>query len=95
MKVNNINGTSQNECSCGSWLRHWEIFSNLHANYCGESSCIEKSDLVGAHVLKDNSADKKWYILPLCKKHNASNEALEIYNASALVSANKKETCEK
>ncbi len=47
-KVKNINGTSQNRCSCGSWL-----------------------------------------------KHNASSRELEIFSSYALISANKKETCEK
>jgi len=24
MKVNNVNGTSDNTCKCGSWLEHWK-----------------------------------------------------------------------
>ncbi len=24
MKIKNINGTSDNTCTCGSWLKHWE-----------------------------------------------------------------------
>ena len=95
MKVKNINGTSQSECSCGSWLKHWEEFSNKTATYCGESSCTKKTDLVGAHVQKDNSTDNKWYILPLCKEHNSSSGILEMNSAYTLVSANKKLTCEK
>ena len=94
MKVKNINGTSQNKCTCGSWLKHWEKFSGKKVDYCGESSCTEKDQLVGAHVQKADSSDKKWYIIPFCKKHNASSEELEIYNNYSLVSANKKETCE-
>lgn len=94
-KVKNINGTSQNKCSCGSWLKHWEKFSGLKANYCGEKSCMEINDLVGAHVQKADSDDNKWYIIPFCKTHNASTEELEIYSDYTLVSANKSKTCEK
>ena len=25
----NISGTSQNNCNCGSWLEHWEKFSEI------------------------------------------------------------------
>ena len=28
MKVTNINGTSEYDCSCGSWLKHWEKFNS-------------------------------------------------------------------
>ena len=27
MRVNNINGTSDNSCNCGSWLDHWKNYS--------------------------------------------------------------------
>jgi hypothetical protein len=91
--IKNINGTSDNKCICGSWLKHWEKFSKKTANYCAEKTCIENTDLVGAHVQKANSQDDNWYIVPLCKKHNASVGELEV--VLELVSANKKETCDK
>ena len=95
MRIRNINGTSQNTCSCGSWLVHWETFSGKSApTYCPERTCVNK-DLVGAHVQKaDRSGSKKWYIIPLCNAHNQSSDDLEILPGYSLVSANKAETCD-
>lgn len=91
-KIKNINGTSDNICKCGSWLRHWERFSDRPATYCGEGRCTEKAT-IGSHVQKADSTDNDWYIIPLCELHNACKEELEV--ASILVPANRKETCEK
>jgi len=93
-KIKNINGTSQNKCSCGSWLQHWKNYSNQSVTYCSEKSCTDKK-LLGAHVQKANSTDEKWYIVPLCAEHNKSVGVIEIVDSVKLVSANKKETCEK
>jgi len=50
---------------CGSWLNHWKNFSGQGIPaYCPVSSCFEK-ELVGAHVQKADSTDKKWYICPI------------------------------
>ena len=94
MKIKNISGTSQNKCTCGSWLKHWEKFSGQSTTYCPAKSCLKK-DLVGAHVQKVDSSDNKWYIYPLCTTHNQSTGELEVSDSYKLVSANKKETCEK
>lgn len=93
-RVKNINGTSQNKCSCGSWLKHWERFSGQLALLCIEKNCLNM-DLVGAHVQKAGAYDSKWYIIPLCNSHNKSKEELEINDNYQMVSANKVETCEK
>jgi hypothetical protein len=93
-RIKNINGTSQTNCKCGSWLQHWINFSGQNATYCKEITCT-KTDLVGAHVQKADSTDQNWYIVPLCKDHNKSTGELEIRDGIKLVSANKKETCEK
>ena len=94
MRVININGTSDNVCSCGSWLEHWINFSNQSLpNHCPEKSCTKKPE-VGAHVQKDSAYDKNWYIVPLCKDCNAKTRgSLEIGDSIALVSANTSETC--
>ena len=92
-KVKNINGTTDNTCKCGSWLKHWEKFSGKTPNYCSEKNCTQK-DLVGAHVQKTTS-DMNWYIIPLCKAHNATMGELEIVDSTVFVSANKNETCNK
>jgi methionyl-tRNA synthetase len=44
------------------------------------------------NVQKADSTDNKWYIIPLCKKHNQSTGTLEVSDTYKLVSANKKET---
>ena len=95
MIVKNINGTSDNTCKCKSWIEHWENYGGGTApTYCTETSCTNK-DLVGAHVQKDSVSNKKWYIVPLCKKHNAKVDSLSISNDTTLVSANVSNTCGK
>ena len=94
MKVRNINGTSQTNCKCGSWLKHWEKFSGQKAGLCCEKKCT-KSSVVGAHVQKSDSSDNSWYIIPLCTGHNnKKGEEIELYGSPTLVSANKSQTCE-
>lgn len=95
MKVTNINGTSDNICSCGSWLKHWKKYNMAGQNIpyiC--PACGQNLTEVGAHVKKYNSSDDSWYIVPLCKSCNnkSSSAVLEIGNC-ALASANKSETC--
>lgn len=94
MRVNNINGTSDNICKCGSWLEHWKNFSGQSIpSYCPEKSCMKKPE-AGAHVQKDNSSDNNWYIIPLCLSHNAEKgKSIEISDGTKLVSANVAETC--
>lgn len=94
-KVKNINGTSKNNCNCGSWLQHWKNYSGQNAEYCSEKLCLEKAELVGAHVQKSDSKDMSWFIIPLCKTHNKSTGDIEIMDSRKLVSANIKETCNK
>src|SRR5437667_3135285 len=46
MKVNNVNGTSDSSCKCGSWLDHWKKFGGGSVpTYCPVEQCLEK-DLV-------------------------------------------------
>ncbi len=95
MKVKNLNGTSQTDCKCGSWLKHWEKFSGKKAGYCSVSNCNKIAD-VGGHVQKSNSASNDWYIIPLCTEHNNKHgQELEISDSTILISANKSLTCDK
>jgi hypothetical protein len=95
MKLKNINGTSGLTCSCGSWLKHWAKFSGQNIpTYCVETSCYQKPE-VGAHVQKDSSTDRNWYIVPLCSRHNAKADTLIVGDYIALVPANVSETCNK
>ena len=95
MKVTNINGTSEYDCSCGSWLKHWEKF-----NSTGQSkpylcpACGSPFVEVGAHVQKFGSFDNKWYIVPLCKAcNNKSNSTILDIGACALAPASRASTC--
>lgn len=95
MKVNNINGTSQNVCRCGSWLDHWKAFSGQSVpTYCPVEACTQKPT-VGAHVQKDGSSDRRWYIVPLCTKCNGKkSESVTLSSTSVkFVPANVSETC--
>ena len=94
MNVNNINGTSDNNCNCENWLDHWKNFSNQSLpTHCPEKNCIQKPE-VGAHIQIDNPADRCWYIVPLCNNHNRqTGSSLEIIDSITLVSANTAETC--
>ena len=94
MKLNNINGTSSNTCKCGSWLKHWEEFSKKSVpTYCPVTSCMQKPE-VGAHVQKDSSTDRSWYIVPLCQKCNKeTGKSLTVADTTTLVSANVNGTC--
>lgn len=92
MRITNINGTSDNTCSCGGWLNHWKNFSRQSVpTSCPEKNCPKKSE-VGAHVQKSGYGN--WYIAPLCADHNRqTGSSLEINDSVALVSANVSETC--
>ena len=94
MKVTNINGTSQATCKCGSWLEHWKNFSGqVLSKWCSEKKCTKPPEL-GAHVRKGDSADRGWYIVPLCDKHDAqTGKSLDLVDGVRLVSANVKKTC--
>lgn len=93
MQVKNINGTSERDCKCGSWLEHWKKFSRAALpSWCCEKSCISKPTL-GAHVQKDDPSDRGWYIVPLCDEHNKQRTSLELSEAAILVSANVGHTC--
>jgi hypothetical protein len=55
-----------------------------------------QSSEVGAHVKKDSATDKSWYIVPLCKEHNArTGDSINIIEGINLVSANVSVTCGK
>lgn len=94
MEVKNINGTSDNTCKCGSWLKHWKNFSQQSVpRYCPAEECVQKPEM-GAHVQKDKANDPRWYIVPLCKKHDGeTGNSITIIDYVKLVSANVSETC--
>jgi hypothetical protein len=83
-------------CTCGSWLEHWNKFSDQAAQvHCPLLMCVDPAE-VGAHVRKEGVADNSTYILPLCKRHAAqAGEIIVVNDYLPLVSANVTETCAK
>lgn len=73
--VKNLNDTSGRvPAGFNSWIAYWEAKTGLKANVCNNVNCSAKNDLVGAHVIKVNSIDKNWYIVPLCKECNKKSD---------------------
>lgn len=95
MRVRNLNGSGEQfpkpVCPCLTWIEHWNINKypkqDKKAGFC--RGCKAKtSDLVGGHVIKINSSDRKRYIVPLCSScNNTKNLEFEV-KESDLVSAN-------
>lgn len=95
IKVKNLNGTGDAKCQCGSWINHWETFSQVKAGICKEVKCTNPAT-DGAHVQKTIANDNNWYIIPLCKEHNLlKGKEIEVVDSTTFIPANKKETCEK
>lgn len=89
--VQNVRGTGNRTCYCGSWLQHWVNFSRQSLpQKCCALGCDE-APVVGGHVMKTNSLDTKQYIVPICSTHNAVTQPY--YVVCSLVSANVSETC--
>lgn len=86
----NKNGTSDRECACGSWRKHWENFSKISfPEKCSVKGCPEKASL-GAHVI-NNSVSGEW-IAPLCASCNKRSDEFYLKPGTILVSANEKLT---
>lgn len=92
VNVKNVNGTSQKDCKCGSWLQHWLNYSGQKADSCKVKGCTN-TDLLGVHVQKNVSYDRNWYIVPLCREHSKKSDLLELEDGTYLVSAHKSLTC--
>ncbi|HQO10552.1 MAG TPA: hypothetical protein PLK90_00825 [Clostridiales bacterium] len=91
MLVKSLHGTANNTCECKSWIDHWEKYTDKNSYYCSVNSCLEKAT-DGAHVVKVNSDDRNWYIVPLCHAHNLSDNAMDI-GSTTLAPANVAATC--
>lgn len=94
MKAKNINGMGQDTCACGSWLDHWKRYGDQALpRYCTEAKCMDAPE-VGALIQKDDSSDSGWYIVPLCRAHNAEKGgSLNVSDAVQLVPADVGITC--
>lgn len=94
MKVKNKKGTSVRSCYCSNWLQHWRKFTDDITYTCKAKGC-RRTDIVGAHVLRDVPYDNSEYIVPLCNLHNKATGTVELEPWTKLASANVKNTCGK
>lgn len=96
--MKNLNGTSDKNCSCGSWLGHWKKFAKTSTTpKCHVQGCESQAE-IGAHVIlpnmKNESLRKLNYIAPMCKSHNGQPDTeFKSKPDSVFVSANKALTC--
>jgi hypothetical protein len=61
--------TDHADCTCSSWLEHWNTYSGQPlSNCCAVLDCVYRPE-VGALVRAVGSEDDDWYIVPLCKEH--------------------------
>lgn len=88
--VKNVNGSSRFNVPNGysSWIEYYEQVMGKSAFFCGASDCLHYHDLVGAHVQKVNNADKKMYIVPLCRGCNQRTDEFDVYMPLAPVPSN-------
>lgn len=88
MKIKNVKGSSKVSPKAPSgytsWLNYWETIAEFpfeqEKKYkcpaCGKA--YEREHFDGCHVQKDNSTDKKWYIIPLCDSCNHRADTFEV-----------------
>lgn len=79
VKVKNIDGSgfySGAPAGYSSWLDYWEKATGRRATRCSAIDCHRSRSyctLVGAHVIKVDSTDRRYYIVPLCSGCNQRN----------------------
>ena len=69
-KYKNINGTANRTPSDGSGT--WKSYYSRRKywpTYCSCTNCTRVAE-VGAHVMKVDSYDRRWFITPMCSYHN-------------------------
>lgn len=95
MKVKNLNNTAGKDCNCGSWIKHWENFYGKPApGLCAVDGCHGR-DIVGGHVQKVDSDDRRTYIAPICRNCNNQRGAIldVLVGFAPLAPANVSQTC--
>jgi hypothetical protein len=93
--IKNLPNTSHLTCECGSWLDHWEKFSQKKAHKCSAMLCTEVQNLVGAHVRKTGMPDSEVYIVPLCPHCHKRKDSFAVSSNTIFVSADPRKTCNK
>lgn len=79
MLVKNINGTSDYGAPAPyyTWITYWRAFKGNSPMFCPRCGRY-MTDPVGAHVQKDSSWDKHWYIVPICRGCNNANTSFNV-----------------
>lgn len=79
-KVHNLNNTTDRIPPKGyaTWRDWWEDRKGRKFDTCSCSDCTSAAE-VGAHVQKHISTDRKWYIVPLCRRCNTKNSSESFY----------------
>lgn len=79
-EVHNLNNTSDRMPPNGyaTWKDWWEAKKGRKFGTCSCLGCTSFAE-VGAHVQKRNSTDRKWYIIPLCRKCNTKSSSESFY----------------
>lgn len=97
MKVQNLNGTGDKACYCGTWLEHWRLFNGETRKIPSKCTATDCNEPVGdgAHIKKCVLHDQRHYIVPLCKKCNQRPDVFDIPDETPLALANVAETCGK
>ena len=89
----NKKGTGERACACGSWKNHWINFAKKSwPEECSVDGCTNAPTL-GAHIINSKVSGEK--IVPMCDSCNKIESEFDLKVGITLVSANKKETCEK
>lgn len=71
MLVRNVKEPGDGRCACPSPLAHWNALARESVPaFCPARACMG-SDLGAAWVLKENSADPRLHIVPLCRMHRS------------------------
>lgn len=67
----NAKDTSNLECPCGTWRKHWKKYSNGKPwpTRCSVLGCNNLAE-DGAHVYHSDNPDELW-IVPLCRECNS------------------------
>lgn len=95
MKVQNLNGTGNKACSCGTWLEHWRRYNGVTSKIPPKCAAIDCDEPVGdgAHIKKSVMHDQRHFIVPLCKACNHRTDIFDIPDDTPLALANVAETC--
>lgn len=89
----NKSGTSDRDCTCGTWKDHWIAFSGKEwPEKCSVFGCDNKATL-GAHVFHADVTGER--IVPMCSSCNRINVEFNLKGGTGIPSASPIKTCNK